>query len=262
MQMPLPEDPAPHQPAIHVGESRAAMGHRSATAIATEIRARLQNQPALRIVFAAAPSQSEMLMSLRRQQGIDWTRITAFHMDEYISLPPDSPQRFGNWLRCAIFDHLPFAAVQLIDPGNNPSQAAADYAAKLNAAPIDIVCCGIGVNGHLAFNDPPADFNDPLTVKVVSLDAQCRQQQVDDHCFATLGEVPTRALTMTIPALLSARALFCTVPGPAKREAVRRTLLDPIDPMCPASALRRHPRCALYLDPASAAELPASVVSS
>jgi glucosamine-6-phosphate deaminase len=176
-------------------------------------------------------------------------------MDEYLGLAPGSPQRFGTWLRGAIFDHLPFAAVHLIEPGENAAQSAEDYAAKLNEAPIDIVCCGIGVNGHLAFNDPPADFDDPLTMKAVTLDAQCRQQQVDDQCFATLGEVPAVALTMTVPALLAGRAIFCTAPGASKRDAVRRALLGPIEPMCPASALRRHPCCAVFLDQDSASEL-------
>jgi glucosamine-6-phosphate deaminase len=239
---------------VHIAESRIAMGAQAAADIANEIRVRLANHAGVRMIFAAAPSQSKMLAALCQEKDIDWPRVTAFHMDEYIGLPIDAPQRFGLWLRRAIFDRLPFAAVHLLDPGEDPMQTAADYAAKLNAAPIDIVCCGIGSNGHLAFNDPPADFNDPLTVKAVELDAQCRRQQVDDACFATLNEVPTRALTITVPALLAAHALFCTVPGAMKKEAVRRTLLGPIDPMCPASALQRHPRCTLYLDPDSASE--------
>lgn len=241
--------------AVHIAESRAAMGAHAAADIAREIRECLQRQPGVRMVFAAAPSQSEMLAALREENGIDWRRITAFHMDEYLDLAVDAPQRFGLWLRHAIFDHLPFGAVHLIEPGNNPAQAAAEYAAKLHAAPIDIVCCGIGSNGHLAFNDPPAEFDDPLTVKIVKLDAQCRQQQVDDQCFSTLSEVPTRALTITVPGLLAGHALFCTVPGAFKREAVRRTLLEPVRSACPASVLRTHPRCSLYLDPDSAADI-------
>ena len=241
---------------VHVAESRVAMGKRAAADIAREIRACLEKQSDVRMVFAAAPSQSEMLAALREEKEIDWSRITAFHMDEYLDLLPDAPQRFGVWLRHAIFDHKPFSAVHLLEPGDNPAQTAADYAAKLNAARIDIVCCGIGSNGHLAFNDPPADFEDPLTVRIVDLDAQCRQQQVDDGCFASLADVPARALTITVPGLLAGRAIFCTVPGALKKEAVRRTLLGPIDPMCPATALRLHPRCALYLDPDSASELP------
>jgi len=207
------------------------------------------------MIFAAAPSQSEMLSALREERDVDWTRVTAFHMDEYLDLPADAPQRFSCWLREAILDHLPFAAVHLIEPGDDPAAAASGYAAKLKAAPIDIVCCGIGSNGHLAFNDPPADFNDPLTVKIVHLDARCRQQQVDDRCFSSLNDVPARALTITVPALLAAHAIFCTVPGALKKEAVHRALSEPITPMCPASALRLHPRCTLYLDPDSAGEM-------
>lgn len=241
--------------AVHVAQSRVAMGNEAAAAIGDEIRACLRKQAGIRMVFAAAPSQAETLAGLCREKDIDWTRVTAFHMDEYLGLEAGSPQRFGTWLRRVIFDHLPFAAVHLIEPGEDAARSAEGYAAKLNEAPIDIVCCGIGVNGHLAFNDPPADFDDPLTMKAVNLDMQCRQQQVDDQCFASLDEVPAGALTMTVPALLAGRAIFCTVPGASKRDAVRRALLGPIDPMCPASALRLHPRCTVYLDEDSASEL-------
>jgi glucosamine-6-phosphate deaminase len=240
---------------IHIAESRKAMSARAAADISHEIRTCLARQSGVRAIFAAAPSQSEMLAALREEKGIDWSRVTAFHMDEYLGLSADAPQRFGLWLRRAIFDHLNFAAVHLIESGGDPEEAAASYAAKLHAAPIDIVCCGIGANGHLAFNDPPADFNDPLTVRIIELDTQCRQQQVDDRCFATLGEVPTRALTLTIPALLDAQAIFCTVPGSNKKEAVRRAITGPIGPSCPATALRRHPHSTLYLDRDSAGDL-------
>lgn len=241
--------------AVSMAESRAAMGRQAAAEIAEEIRVRLQVQPEVRIVFAAAPSQAEMLESLRRVSGIDWTRVAVFHMDEYLGLAPDAPQRFGKWLRGAIFDHLPFAAVHVIEPGDDAARCAAEYAAKLQETPIDIVCCGIGVNGHLAFNDPPADFDDLATVKIVDLDTRCRQQQVDDGCFAAIGDVPRQALTLTVPALLGARAIFCTVPGAQKAEVVQRAVLGPVDPMCPASALRRHARCTMYLDGDSAAGL-------
>ena len=255
MNMPALKRPPHSNLAVYIAESRRAMGAQAAADIALEIRKCLDSQSGVRMVFAAAPSQSEMLAALCQEKNIDWSRVSAFHMDEYLGLPAAAPRRFGLWLRRAIFDRLRFAAVHLLDPGEDPAQAASDYATKLSAAPIDIVCCGIGTNGHLAFNDPPADFNDPLIVKIVELDSQCRQQQVDDGCFATLNEVPTRALTITVPALLAGHALFCTVPGALKKEAVRRTLLGPVDPMCPASALQRHPRCTLYLDPDSASEV-------
>lgn len=241
--------------AVHVASSRSAMGARAAADIATEIRALLANQEGVRIMFAAAPSQSEMLLSLSQASGVDWSRVSAFHMDEYLGLAADAPQRFGVWLRRAIFDHLPFGAVHLIEPGDDPNRTADDYAATLNAATIDIVCCGIGINGHLAFNDPPADFNDPLTVKIVTLDERSRQQQVDDKCFAFIQDVPTHAITVTVPALLAARTIFCTVPGPQKNPAIRNTLELPITSQCPATALRLHPQCRLYLDPDSASQI-------
>ena len=231
------------------------MGARAAADIASEIRALLANQDGVRIMFAAAPSQSEMLLSLSQASGVDWSRVSGFHMDEYLGLAADAPQRFGVWLRRAIFDHLPFGAVHLIEPGEDPNRTAADYAARLNAAAIDIVCCGIGMNGHLAFNDPPADFNDPLTVKIVTLDERSRQQQVDDKCFAFIQDVPTQAVTVTIPALLAARTIFCTAPGTQKNHAIRNTLEGPITPLCPATALRLHPQCRLYLDSDSAGEI-------
>jgi glucosamine-6-phosphate deaminase len=139
--------------------------------------------------------------------------------------------------------------VHPIVPEPDPRAAAERYAALLGAAPIGIVCLGIGVNGHLAFNDPPvADFTDARDVKIVELDDICRRQQVDEDCFATLAAVPERAITLTIPRLLRADRLFCVVPGAHKRDAVARTLHGPITTGCPASVLRRHPDCILYLD--------------
>jgi glucosamine-6-phosphate deaminase len=196
-----------------------------------------------------------MLGALIAMEGIDWTRVTAFHMDEYLGLAADAPQRFGLWLRRTIFDRLPFGAVHLLQPGDDPEDAAKAYAERLGEALIDIVCCGIGANGHLAFNDPPADLDDPADVKVVELDMACRQQQVDDGCFASFDEVPTHALTLTVPRLLAATRIFCCVPGALKRTAVRRTLRDPISGLVPATALRTHADWSLYLDEDSAADL-------
>lgn len=236
---------------------RGSMGRAAAADVADEIRARLVANPAgVRMVFAAAPSQREALDALIAEPDIDWSRVTAFHMDDYVGLPADAPERFANWLRNALFDKLPFQAVHLIDPSKEPEQAADDYAAALRNAPIDIVCLGIGVNGHIAFNDPPvADLNDPKDVKVVELDDVCRTQQVDDGCFPTFDDVPTHAITLTVPRLLNAARLFCVVPGKAKATAVRRALNDEIGTACPATALRTHEDCTLYLDKDSASEL-------
>ena len=237
---------------VQVHPSRAAMGRAAASVVAAKLRRLLQDGGSARMIFAAAPSQAEMLDALVAEPGIDWGRVTAFHMDEYIGLAPDAPERFALWLRRNLFDRLPFGAVHLIEPGADPAAAAVAYAQALAQAPIDIVCLGIGVNGHLAFNDPPvADLSDPLDVKVVELDAVCRRQQVDDGCFHRLADVPTHAITLTVPRLLRADRLVCVVPGAAKREAVRRALHDPIGAACPATALRRHPAVTLFLDPES-----------
>ncbi len=229
--------------------TRRAMAEQAAHDIAAAIRARLAGAPGMRMIFAAAPSQADMIEALIAAPDIDWRRITAFHMDEYIGLPAGAPQRFAVWLRDRLFDRVPFAAVHPIEPAPEPHATATHYAALLDAAPIDIVCLGIGVNGHIAFNDPPvADFTDPQDVKIVELDEICRQQQVDDDCFPSLAAVPEQALTLTIPRLLRAERLFCVVPGAHKRAAVAGALHGPIATDCPASVLRRHPDCSLYLD--------------
>ncbi|WP_315837785.1 glucosamine-6-phosphate deaminase [Bradyrhizobium prioriisuperbiae] len=229
--------------------TRGDMSEAAARDIADEIRARLAVADGVRLIFAAAPSQAGMIGALIAEPGIDWSRVTAFHMDEYIGLATEAPQRFALWLQQRLFNRVAFAAVHPIIPEPEPRAAAAHYAELLTAAPIDIVCLGIGVNGHIAFNDPPvADFADPLDVKIVALDDACRRQQVDDDCFANLTDVPERAVTLTIPRLLRAQRLFCVVPGAQKRTAVERTLRGPITTDCPASVLRRHADCTLYLD--------------
>lgn len=236
-------------PTVRVLRDEAELGRVAADDVAAELRNRLARQKSVRMVFAAAPSQRAMLERLPAREGIDWTRVTAFHMDEYLGLPLAAPQRFARWLNDVLFDHVPLAATHLITPDRDPQGCADDYAALLAQAPIDVVCLGIGVNGHLAFNDPPvADLADPYAVKIVELDHHCRQQQVDDGAFGHLSEVPTRAVTLTVPRLLAADRLICVVPGRHKRAAVRRTLHDPVGEACPATALRTHPDCTLYLD--------------
>lgn len=229
--------------------TRAEMGAAAAADIAAALTERLAGQTGVRMIFAAAPSQADMLKALCAVPGIDWGRVTAFHMDEYIGLSPSSPARFVNWLDEHVFDKLPFAAVHRITPEPDAGAEVRRYSDLLNEAPIDFVCLGIGVNGHIAFNDPPvADFNDPLDVKIVELDDICRQQQVDDDCFADLASVPHEAITLTVPRLLRADRMFCVVPGAVKRDAVSKTLYGPLTTECPASVLRFHAACTLYID--------------
>lgn len=243
-------------PQVQVFEDRAEMGAAAGNDIAEELRLRLSRQDRVRMIFAAAPSQNEVLDALVAADGVDWGRVDAFHMDEYIGLSPDAPERFGSWLRTALFDRVAFGSVNLIDAADDPVSTIASYTNDMSAGPIDIVCCGIGVNGHIAFNDPPvADFDDPVDMKIVELDLASRQQQVDDDCFSALDAVPTHALTLTIPRLLRAESIFCIVPGLNKANAVAATFREPLGPAVPATALRTHGNCRFYFDSESARDL-------
>lgn len=238
--------------AWRVYENRAAMGIAASSYTEGLIKALLSVKSEIRMIFAAAPSQNEVLEGLLQSPNIEWNRITAFHMDEYVGLvPADAPQGFGRFLRDRLFGRVPFKAVHYLNGQASDLDAECTrYGELLKAAPVDICCLGIGENGHIAFNDPPvADFKDPKTVKVVELDEVCRNQQVNDGCFMRLEEVPTHALSLTIPTLMGSHHLVCVVPGITKHNAVQRLLTeDAISESNPASIMRRHPSAVLYLD--------------
>lgn len=240
---------------IHV--SRREMGEAAAAAAAACLRALLAEQEEVNVIFAAAPSQNETLEALSRAPGIDWQRVNAFHMDEYVGLDPSAPQSFGRWLHEHIFDLVPFRAVYCISGcGREETEICARYTALLEAHPVDMVCLGIGENAHIAFNDPwVADFSDPVLIKRVPLDPVCRQQQVNDGCFAQLSDVPEYALTLTVPALTRAKHLFCTVPAPTKANAVYAVVNNPINADTPATVMRLHDHAVMYCDPDSGARL-------
>ena len=226
------------------------MGSAAAKDIADCIKAQLAKKDKINMIFAAAPSQNEVLAALCADTTIDWSRINAFHMDEYIGLSAEAPQGFGNFLREHIFAHLPFKSVNYINCEATDIEAeCARYTALLREKPVDVVLLGIGENGHIAFNDPHvADFNDDALVKAVSLDDVCRQQQVNDGCFSAIEEVPRYALTLTVPALTAARHMVCTVPAATKAWAVERTVNGAVSEACPATAMRRHPSAVMYCD--------------
>ena len=232
--------------------TRTAMGIAAAKEAAEAIRAVLAEKECANIIFAAAPSQNEMLEALLKED-IDFTRINAFHMDEYVGLSLSDAQSFARYLTDHLFARAPFRTVNLLPAAQEQGVACASYSELLKKNPPDIVCMGIGENGHIAFNDPPvADFKDPYLVKPVQLDEICRQQQVNDKCFATLDDVPKYALTLTVPALMSAKYLVCTVPGPTKAAAVKAVLQGEIGEHCPATALRNHESAVMFLDADSA----------
>jgi glucosamine-6-phosphate deaminase len=234
---------------VMIFKDRDNMANSSALQVAKEIKELSKKKSSIRMIFAAAPSQTEFLNYLTAITDVPWNQVTAFQMDDYIGLPADAPQRFSNWLEYHLFSKVPFGSINRISTLGSPEQICVEYAKKLSKASIDIVCLGIGVNGHLAFNDPPyANFKDPVSVKVVRLDDVCRKQQVDDQCFKSISEVPEKAVTLTIPRLLSGASLFCNVPGESKRKALRATLQDPISTACPASILRTHGKVKIFLD--------------
>ena len=242
---------------VKIYPNREEMGKEAAKNVSDTIQKQLQQHDEINMIFAAAPSQSDFMKELISDKFIQWERINAFHMDEYIGLEKDAPQGFGNFLKDRIFSKVPFKSVHYINgQANDPMKEYERYSDLMNQYPVDIVCLGIGENGHIAFNDPPvADFNDPLLVKVVELEMACRQQQVNEKLFASIELVPTHAITVTIPGLLKAKYMFCMVPAKNKAEAIYHTLNDEISEKCPATILRTKEDTILYLDEESSSLL-------
>lgn len=242
---------------VEIYDTRAEMGNAAARDIKAKIAQLLAEKGEINMIFAAAPSQNEVLASLAEDKEIEWNRVNAYHMDEYIGLSAEAPQGFGNFLKEHIFGRAPFKSVHYIDcTAADPEKEAARYEKILRDNPPDIVVMGIGENGHIAFNDPPvADFKDTRGAKVVKLDEVCRNQQVHDGCFARLEEVPKYAITLTVPTLASAPWLFCIVPAKTKANAVKKCLTGEIGEHCPASILRLQENAVLYLDKDSASLL-------
>ncbi|MDB5118333.1 MAG: Glucosamine-6-phosphate deaminase [Mucilaginibacter sp.] len=232
-----------------VFESRSLMGLDAANLVSEKIGELLKTKEFVNIIFAAAPSQNDFLDELTKKD-IEWNRINAFHMDEYVGLDANAPQGFGNFLKDRLFKKVPFRSVQYLNGNAADLKVECDrYANLLSLQPADIVCMGIGENTHLAFNDPHvADFNDQNIVKIVDLDMECRQQQVNDGCFNRIEEVPTHALTLTIPTLFKSAYVYCIVPGEKKAEAVYHTLNENITEKYPSTILRKHPNAILFID--------------
>lgn len=215
----------------------------------------LQDKSHVNMVFSTGASQFAFVAALQ-QVGIDWQRVHAYHLDEYVGIAPGHPASFRLWLQQRVVAQLHPASFSFL-AGDAPDAEAEcrRYADLLRQNPTDLGFIGIGENGHIAFNDPPADFSDPLWVRTVELDQACRRQQVGEGWFPTVDDVPTHALSMTVPAIMACRSIISVVPDQRKAAAVRQTLLGPVDPACPASILRTHSDATLFLDAASAALL-------
>jgi glucosamine-6-phosphate deaminase len=238
---------------IHPGNQ--ALGAAAADAAAMIINAAVERSGTANLVLATGNSQLTFLAALRKQD-IAWPAVTVFHMDEYLNLPAGHPAAFPAFLRRHLLDEVQVRAFYPV-PGHptDVTLACKGYESLLRAHPVDLCVLGIGENGHLAFNDPPANFGEADWVKVVKLDEHSRRQQVGEGHFDRLDEVPAQAITLTITGLRSAAAMLCLAPERRKAEAVRRTLTGPVDSACPASILRRTPHARLLLDRDSASLL-------
>ncbi len=245
------------QLAVEIYPDTSAMGYAAAQAAAQVIREAVSARGVANVILATGNSQLAFLESLRVLPDIPWQAVNAFHMDEYVHLPPGHPAGFPLTLRRNIIDHVQIGNFFPV-PGlaTDIDEACRGYEALLRAHPADLCCLGIGENGHLAFNEPyDARFEDLRWVKVITLTETSRRQQVGEGHFASLDETPTQAITLTIPALLTAKHVLAIAPEARKAEAVYRTLHDEVSPACPATVLRKTAHARLLLDTNSAAKI-------
>jgi glucosamine-6-phosphate deaminase len=243
--------------AVRVYPNQQALARDAAALVGAHLQATLATQGTARVILASATSQVEFLESLVTLEGIDWPRITVFHMDEYLGVGADHPASFRRFLRERVESRVRAAAFHYIQGEClEPLDECDRYTRLLQAQAVDLCCLGIGENGHMAFNDPPvADFRDTHTMKLVQLDLPCRQQQVGEGYFPNVEAVPKYAFTLTVPVLCAARKLVCVVPERRKAIPVRDALRGPITTACPASHLRTQPHATLFLDADSASLL-------
>ena len=242
---------------LRVYASEADMGQAAADDMAAILRAAIAERGQASVILATGNSQLAFLRALRVAPDVDWSKVHVFHMDEYIGIDPEHRASFPRFLREHFLGHVEGATFHPVE--GDPARVAAicaEYEAALRAHPADAVALGFGENGHLAFNDPPyADFDDPVWAKVVRLDPVSRRQQVGEGHFDAIDEVPTHAITLTVPALLAAKRVLCIVPEPRKADAVRACLTEPVSEQRPGSVLRTVAHATLYLDPTSAAKV-------
>lgn len=242
---------------VVIEKSSAEAGRRAALFGADRLRQELREHAGITIALATGSSQFDMLDQLVAEPDIDWTRVTAFHLDEYVGLSADHPASFRHYMRERFVTRLPMpiGAFHYIDGNADPAEECRRLGMLLGPRSVSVAFVGIGENGHLAFNDPPADFATTEPFLVVRLDEASRRQQVGEGWFATVDEAPELAISMSIRQITSAETIVCTVPDERKAAAVRGAVEGPVTPDLPSSILQTHPDCHLFLDPASSSLL-------
>ncbi len=230
------------------------MGKAAADFVSRHLQSAIAKNGSANLILATGASQFSFLDAFKSTTSFDWSKITVFHLDEYVGIRSSHPASFRRYLRERILDEVHPHKVYFLDgDATDIENVIKQYEQQLNNHPIDMACIGIGENGHIAFNDPPvADFNDSQMVKIVDLDEKSRMQQVNEGWFGTLEEVPRQALSLTIPAIMRSKTISCVVPDQRKAEAVSHAIFGPISTQCPASILRTHPDAVLFLDQYSA----------
>ncbi len=238
-----------------IAADRPRLGDWVAEHAAADLKAAIESRGEARLIIATGASQFEVLDALAKRGDVDWSAVTGFHLDEYIGVAADHPASFCRYLRERFVSKLPLRDFHYLDGLGDPSETILRVGAKLTTAPIDVALVGIGENGHLAFNDPPADFETDEPYLIVELDQQCRQQQVGEGWFPNLDAVPQNAISMSIRQIMRTSKIYCSVPDERKAEAVRATLEGPVSPEVPASILRQHDDTILIIDEPAASRI-------
>jgi glucosamine-6-phosphate deaminase len=248
---------------IKVYEDKTSLGRAAAEQAAVSLRQAIRESGRARIIAATGASQFEFLDALTAMPAIEWPRVEMFHLDEYVGLPASHPASFRKYLLERLINKTGITKYHFLDGEGDVPAVVRRVSAELTAAPIDIAFVGIGENGHLAFNDPPADFQTEEPYIIVDLDEPCRRQQVGEGWFVDLSEVPKRAMSMSVRQILKAREILCVVPDARKAQAVKSCLEGQISPLAPASILRTHPNTTVFLDKLSSALLsPQGIMAS
>ena len=240
---------------IKVFSSKATLAQAAADHAAAIIRDAISEHGEARIIAATGASQFDFLDALTKITNIDWDRVEMFHLDEYVGITDQAPASFCRYLRERLIDKVGLKKYHLLDGTQAPAAVIERVSAEIRKAPIDIAFVGVGENGHLAFNDPPADFDTEEAYIVVNLDEACRKQQLGEGWFPTLADVPRQAISMTIKQIMKAEQILCIAPDARKANAIKACFSGEISPMAPASILQRHPNATIYLDKESASLL-------